>query len=209
VLAGGGGADQLEDGSTNNNIVNADIYHGGDGLDTVSYVSKGGAEPVTVDLNVTNDNGGETGESDDIAADVENATGGAGANTLIGDENVNTLTGGPLDDTITGGGAADAILAGTGADDLFLRDDLGDTADCGNDADVDTVEGDGPAGTETLTQCALVGDVVNLDTPPVVIPPATDPGTTTPAKKKKCKKGRKLKKVKGKFKCVKKKRKRK
>jgi hypothetical protein len=44
--------------------------------------------------------------------------------------------------------------------------------------------------------------------PPVDTPPATTPPATTP-KKPKCKKGQKLKKVKGKFKCVKKKKKKK
>jgi Ca2+-binding RTX toxin-like protein len=208
VLSGEGGDDILHDGSSTNALAQADTFNGGSGTDRVSYSSKGAVEPVTVNLTGTTDNGGEPGENDDVAADIEGANGGQGEDTLTGDENANTFFGGLEDDTITPGAGVDTVDAGLGADDLFLRDDLGDTADCGNDADVDTVEADGPAGTETLTQCALVGDVVNLDNPPVVNPPTTDPGTTTPAKLK-CKKGRKLKKVKGKFKCVKKKRKKK
>ncbi len=47
---------------------------------------------------------------------IENATGGIGDDTLIGNEAANLLTGGKGDDTLTGGAGADTFVFGEGAD---------------------------------------------------------------------------------------------
>ena len=66
----------------------------------------------------------------DAAAEIENATGGDGADTLTGDSEatrsasrgVNVLSGGPGDDTLDGAGASDDLRGDTGIDTVELRD---------------------------------------------------------------------------------------
>ena len=50
------------------------------------------------------------------SAVIENATGGSGADTLIGNAVANTLNGGAGDDTLSGGGGADTFVGGIGND---------------------------------------------------------------------------------------------
>jgi CSLREA domain-containing protein len=210
VLTGGPTLNTISAGTASS--VDDDVLSGGagsgpDGNDTLL----GGSDPGSIDtvtyagrtdavtLNLDTDSGGATagGEADALNG-IENAVGGSGADSVIGDAGPNSLTGGP---------GVDDIDASAGADELFIRDGVADTADCGadNPGDVDSVEAD-VQGTDTLTNC-LAPDLLDF----ALAPPNPDPGTGNPAvtpTKPKCKKGRKLKKVKGKFRCVKRKPKR-
>jgi CSLREA domain-containing protein len=168
-------------------------------VNTVSYANR--ADAIEADVSSFIGDGGDLigAESDSISG-ILDVIGGQGADEITGTAGqANTLTGGPGEDTI------DAI---SGADSIFVRDGGPDTADCGadNPGDLDSVEAD-VQGTDTLTNC-LAPDLLDFALPPADPDPGTgNPGTTAPAKPK-CKKGQKLKKVKGKFKCVKKKKKR-
>jgi Ca2+-binding RTX toxin-like protein len=125
-VAGGGGSDTLDGGT------GTDTMSGGTGTDAVSYANRSGA--VTVDLDGAADDG-EAGENDNVASDVEDVTGGLGADSLTGDSNSNTLTGGAGNDTIDGSEGVDTLLAGSGADAVTSRDSVGDLVSCGGDTD--------------------------------------------------------------------------
>jgi Ca2+-binding RTX toxin-like protein len=101
-LWGGTGSDLLRPG------VGKDVVYGGSEpagscckYDTVTYGERW--NPVNVSLDgVAND--GEAGESDNVAPDVENVTGGSSNDTLTGNKYANTLTGGPGTDSLDGKG---------------------------------------------------------------------------------------------------------
>jgi Ca2+-binding RTX toxin-like protein len=104
-----------------------DMLWGGDGTDLVTYASR--SNPVSASLDgVAND--GEAGENDQLY-EVESLTGGAGADTLVGDDLANVLTGGEGSDVLTGAG---------GDDQLDSRDYLADEVSCGDG--YDSVSGD-------------------------------------------------------------------
>jgi Ca2+-binding RTX toxin-like protein len=116
AISGGNGNDTLADGATT--IANPDTFGGGDGTDTVSYAARTSAvgPAVTVNLNLTTDNGGAPTENDDVGADIEGAAGGAAADSLVGDEQANALSGGGEDDTLDGRDGADTINGQGGFD---------------------------------------------------------------------------------------------
>src|SRR5690606_35687141 len=86
---------------SNVETVNIDLS---DGTDTLSYGST--TAPVTVDLGLA------TASGFGWVGNVENVTGGAGDDTLIGSDAANDLNGGGGVDTIDGGG--DVINPGAG-----------------------------------------------------------------------------------------------
>src|SRR4051812_18581485 len=103
----GAGADTLKPGT------GADVLAGGAGLDVADYSAR------TKDLTVTLDDqpgDGEAGENDDVRSDVENVTGGAGADRLVGSAAGNVLRGNAGDDTFDGGAGADTFAGDTGQD---------------------------------------------------------------------------------------------
>src|SRR4051794_33970370 len=103
----GPGADTLKPGT------GADVLAGGAGLDVADYSAR------TKDLTVTLDDqpgDGEAGENDDVRSDVENVTGGAGADRLVGSAAGNVLRGNAGDDTFDGGAGADTFAGDTGQD---------------------------------------------------------------------------------------------
>jgi uncharacterized repeat protein (TIGR01451 family) len=101
LLDGGDGDDSLDGG------LGSDMLIGGDGLgDSVDYSSR--LSPVTIRLDGTATSG-QTGENDTIAADVESAVGGAGADTFVGNESDNVFDGGPGADSFSGGDGFDAV----------------------------------------------------------------------------------------------------
>ena len=104
--------------------------------------------------------GGVAGENDAIGADVENATGGAGADVLTGNDGVNALSGGEGADTLTGLGAVDAFSGGGGDDDVRAVDGNGEPVDCGaGSADVAAVDvADQPTDCEVLAIANLLVD---------------------------------------------------
>jgi Ca2+-binding RTX toxin-like protein len=177
VVNGGGGNDSLDGGG------GADTIIGGEGIDGVSYAGRGGQ--VTVSLDVPGGDG-ESGENDNVANDVENATGGSGNDTLTGDGNANLLDGGAGDDNLSGGGGFDDLLGGEGTDAL-AGGDGSDLLNGGGGADKlngeggndtlnggvgdDTLDGGagadqmgGSGGTDTATYASRSNDVdVTLD----------------------------------------------
>jgi Ca2+-binding RTX toxin-like protein len=127
-----------------------DTYSGGAGSDTVDYSDE--TAGVTASLDGVANDGGDT-----IGTDVENLTGGSGADTLTGNSGPNVLKGGPGADTLTG----------LGGDDVFdARESVADTIDCGAGNDSGTV------------------DVVDVLTPDceaaVALPPPPDPDPDPP-----------------------------
>ena len=97
VISGGAGADDMD---------------GAAGVDTLDY----SADTVGVVVNLSS---GVTSGGDaegDVIADFENATGGAGNDSLTGSNDENVLIGGAGDDTFVGRGDDDTIDGGAGVD---------------------------------------------------------------------------------------------
>ncbi|MEN9359951.1 MAG: hypothetical protein RL095_1486 [Verrucomicrobiota bacterium] len=80
---------------------------------------------------------------------IENCTGGAYADTLIGNTSANVLNGGNGNNTLIGGGGADVLIGGSGAD-LFVL------------ADTQFVSVSGGAGTDTLQITSANFDFTDL-----------------------------------------------
>lgn len=115
ALAGGAAADTLDGGDGADVLTGgfgADDLYGGAGQDRASYAARTGA--VAVDIDGAADDGsaadaGAGGRRDRVASDVENLTGGGGADTLIGSAGANVLDGRGGADTLTGGGGTDTV----------------------------------------------------------------------------------------------------
>ncbi|MCC0808809.1 calcium-binding protein [Methylobacterium sp. W2] len=120
ILSGGAGNDVLEGG------VGADVLDGGSGIDTASYA--GATDGVRADLS-----GGVAGTGDatgDSFIAIENLTGSAFADILIGDDGANRLIGNGGADTLEGAGGNDRLVisgtptlvdGGNGTDLLFVQ----------------------------------------------------------------------------------------
>jgi Ca2+-binding RTX toxin-like protein len=146
TLEGGAGLDLVGGGDGDDIIVMAsdalDTVDGGAGTDTASYAAF--ATALTIDLNSTTDN----------LSNIENVTGGSGADTLTGSAVANVLRGGGGVDTVYAGAGVDTVYGDSGDD--TLRGEAGiDTLDGG--ADNDTLYGgaeddilSGGAGNDTL-----------------------------------------------------------
>jgi Ca2+-binding RTX toxin-like protein len=151
TVEGGAGDDVL--GVEGPGHLEADALSGGPGVDAVSYASR--LNPLNVSLD-GRANDGETGEGDNVAADVEVLTGGAESDTLTGSAGRDTIDGGPGDDFVDGlagddrlaGGAgdsgSDSVFGGAGADTL-LGGPGDDSLDGG--ADPDDIRGGGGSDT--------------------------------------------------------------
>jgi Ca2+-binding RTX toxin-like protein len=160
---GGEGGDTFESGASPDG---SDTLDGGPGLDTASYAgrsSRGGAVSATID-GAANDGGfagfGIVGERDNIALTVENLTGGAANDVLVGDSSPNRLLGGSgndllrggtpppggdptsLDDVLDGGLGSDVLQGDGGHDTLLARDAVDDQLEPGLSC--------GPGGSELL-----------------------------------------------------------
>jgi Ca2+-binding RTX toxin-like protein len=116
VLTGNNGPNTLSGGPGNdvlNGLLGADVLQGGAGTDSVSYAGRPTGVLVTLD-DAAND--GESGETDNVGADVENVTGGNGNDVLRGSSAANSLSGGPGNDLLDGGLGADVLSGGIGTD---------------------------------------------------------------------------------------------
>jgi RTX calcium-binding nonapeptide repeat (4 copies) len=155
TVNGGPGRDVLIPGPG----VGPNTILGGDGVDTVSYENRTANLPVTITLNNATDDGQQG--LDLVAADVENATGGAGNDTIIGNDGPNELQGGPGNDVIDGRGGLDFIDAGAGDDRVLARDGAPDRVACGDGNDTAIVDAfDSVDGCETVDSSrALMPDV--------------------------------------------------
>lgn len=163
VLAGGPGSDNLV-GLVGNDTLRGgpglDVHFGGGGTDCASYSDRTAA--VTVVL-ATNGQSGQVGEGDNIAADVECAVGGSGADRLTGSAADDLLVGGAGNDTLDGTSGADVLDGGTGTDTADYGTRTGpvtatldgapnDGEATEGDTLVDTIEGiQGGSGADTLT----------------------------------------------------------
>jgi Ca2+-binding RTX toxin-like protein len=121
TLTGGPGADTLN-GDAGDDVfaeesaaTGADLMNGGAGVDTANYGAR--SMPVTVVLD-TIASDGQSGESDRVAIDVENVTGGSGNDNLTGSAAANLIAGGGGDDTLIGGAGDDTLRGGAGNDSL-------------------------------------------------------------------------------------------
>ncbi len=106
-----------------------DTFNGGAGTDTLSFV--GDTTGVTVSLANGVASGGGIGI--DTISGFENAVGGDGDDSLIGDGGANVLEGGAGNDTLTGNGGDDVMVGGSG-DDTFTGGAGSDTAVIAADA---------------------------------------------------------------------------
>ena len=97
---------QVQGGTVNNvETFTADLLGG---IDTLTYA--GSTAAVSVDLGLNTALGFQS------IANIENATGGSGNDSLTGNAASNTLNGGAGNDTITGGAGIDTLVGGAGDD---------------------------------------------------------------------------------------------
>lgn len=109
TLTGGDGDDVLE------GMGGSDFLNGGSGTDTASYLhaSAGVTASLTSGLSSVTAAGDA---ADDTYSSIENITGSAYADTLIGSSGVNILVGNEGDDTLEGLAGADVLSGGDGVD---------------------------------------------------------------------------------------------
>ncbi|PCG14153.1 MULTISPECIES: cadherin domain-containing protein [Sphingomonas] len=136
VLTGAAGRETLRGGQGNDTLaggVGADVLDGGDGTDTADYSAS--LDAVQVDLSVGLAHFGDA--EGDTLVDIENVTGSAEDDILIGDGGGNVLIGGAGDDQLVGaagddtlrGGSGDDVLNGGAGADIIQGGDGFDTAD--------------------------------------------------------------------------------
>jgi Ca2+-binding RTX toxin-like protein len=117
TMYGGPGTDHFFAEST---LDGADVLHGGPGEDLASYAARSAAVHVTLGGDAADD--GAAGEGDSIDLDVEDVTGGAGDDVLVGSGKRNRLNGGAGDDEVYGGAGDDVLDGGDGDDQVFGED---------------------------------------------------------------------------------------
>jgi Ca2+-binding RTX toxin-like protein len=169
ILRGGAGNDSLEGGAGRDTVdggPGTDGISGGDGTDTVTYEDRAGNEPVAISLDGTA-NDGAAGENDAVGADVEDAIGGAGDDTISGSPGPNEIEGGDGGDVIDGLGGRDTIDGGTGNDRITSRDGVQESVECGDGNDLAiTDEFDSALNCETVQASRdLMPDVDNDGVP--------------------------------------------
>lgn len=119
ALDGGVGDDALDGHGGNDVLVGAagaDVLTGGDGTDVADYSAR------LTDVELSADglaDDGIAGEGDNIMADVESLTGGAGDDVLIGSAGSGALRGGGGADILDGGLGADRLEGGAGDDGVY------------------------------------------------------------------------------------------
>ncbi|MES2907340.1 MAG: hypothetical protein V4691_10045, partial [Pseudomonadota bacterium] len=132
TLRGNGGSNTLNGGSGNDILeggAGADTLIGGNGNDTADYSRS--ASWVVVDLLNGTASGGDA--QGDTLSGIENITGSADFDTLLGDGNANILRGGASDDYLEGRGGADILDGGAGTDTVgYYSSSSGVTADLEN-----------------------------------------------------------------------------
>lgn len=160
TITGGEGNDSLDGGANNDTykFANATAAQ----TDTIAELAGGGndtldfsALTVAVTVNLGSDTlATHTNRTLKTAvagqfANIENATGGSGADKLTGNAAANTLTGNAGNDTLTGGNGIDKLLGGDNNDQLF-----------GLDGSVDTL--DGGSGTDTVSSSDATDVKLNI-----------------------------------------------
>lgn len=125
----GGPGDDAMYGGPDEKAQPADVFSGGDGIDTADFSDR--SAPLTIDLD-GRDGDGESGEDDNVQDDVENVIGGSNDDTLTGSDASNVLDGRAGEDTIAGRDGDDVLRGG-------VNDPSGD--DLSGGAGVDTMLG--------------------------------------------------------------------
>jgi Ca2+-binding RTX toxin-like protein len=108
TIFGLGGNDEIKGGG------GADAINGGSGVDTSNYSDSSVGVVVTLE---TGQGFGGTAEGDTLTS-IENLTGSAHEDLLIGNAGANVLTGLEDDDSLKGGGGTDTLFGDSGADTL-------------------------------------------------------------------------------------------
>jgi Ca2+-binding RTX toxin-like protein len=141
VFDGRSGNDTLR-GGTGVGPDGADSFTGGNGTDTVTYSNR--TDNLVIDLIAF------TGpEGDALGSAIENVIGGAGNDSITGNNLPNVIRGGP---------GKDQLFGLVGADTLNTRDGFVDTADCG--ADIDSALTDAP-NMDASIDCETVDSLPN------------------------------------------------
>ncbi len=143
LLDGRGGNDTLV------GLGGADTLIGGDGIDLADYSASAGG--VSVNLSDGTGTGGDA--EGDVLIGIENLTGSAFGDRLIGDAGANLLDGGAGDDTLAGLGGADTLVGGEGTDLAdYSASAAGVAVDLSSGTGLDgDAEGDVLSGIENLT----------------------------------------------------------
>jgi Ca2+-binding RTX toxin-like protein len=167
TLNGLGGDDVLDPG------IGKDTISGGEGGDTVTYASRTASVSLSDD-GVAND--GQSGENDNIGADVENLIGGKASDKLTGNASDNVFDGGggTVSDTIVGGGGTDTVSYANRTSNLVvnLNDGLANDGAAGeNDSLTGISNVIGGYGNDTITGTDLPAGIVK--TPPPGSPAAS------------------------------------
>ena len=111
VNISGNGLDNTMFANIGNNVLN-----GAGGVDTVSYVQAGAAVTVNLATAVAQATGGS---GTDTLASIENLTGSAYDDVLLGNGGSNVLDGGSGNDSLTGGGGSDTLIGNAGNDTML------------------------------------------------------------------------------------------
>ena len=129
TLNGGRGQDTLNGGNGNDKLnggLGYDVLVGGNGTDTAVFSSKNNH------INLALTRRQNTRDGRDILRSIENVDGGAGNDTITGNNSANTLYGGNGNDKLNGGAdndrlfgdaGKDLLIGGAGNDRLYGRDD--------------------------------------------------------------------------------------
>jgi Ca2+-binding RTX toxin-like protein len=176
ILNGGTGDDLLDGGPGPDRLIGdfagATAPMGGSG-DVADYSDRTAPVIVSLDGRAAD---GEIGEGDNVAVDVEDIYGGAGGDSLIGNELTNLLDGDAGDDVITAGAGSDALLGGTGADQLNARDGTIDYVECGPGPDTAIVD----AADIVMADCEQVQPPASATPTPTPTPTTVTTASPTP-----------------------------
>ena len=126
TLSGLAGNDTLEGGNGNDVLrggAGADHLVGGSGIDLAMYSES--SAPVTIDIAAGTGHGGNA--EGDVLSGIEGVYGSSRNDVLTGGATANTLIGNPGDDVIDGRGGKDLLGGGTGAD-RFVFDSVAHSA---------------------------------------------------------------------------------
>ena len=108
-LDGGNGNDTLIGGEGNDTLIggaDADDFRGGGGIDVADFTTRSDNLVITLE-DVANDGGGA--RTDNVRSDVEIVLGGAGNDSITGNNAANSLNGGAGNDTLVGLGGSDVL----------------------------------------------------------------------------------------------------
>lgn len=120
TIDGGGGDDLYDESRPADSSNGNDTYRDSGGAkDKIDYSKRPGALVIDIEVEAADskdDGEVDLGETDDVGAGIEVLLGGAGDDTLRGDDGNNTIYGGLGDDLLAGGGGNDTLLGEAGAD---------------------------------------------------------------------------------------------